>query len=78
MNDEELASLWTTLQPSGSARRRVDTRVFGWLDARETPLAREWIGLFGTGPFSAAALVAVSSVGVAAAAPLLWLVRLLM
>jgi hypothetical protein len=78
MNDEELGGVWTTLHPTVRQRRRVDARVFAWLEARDTPLAAEWIGLFRGAPFSAVGLVAVSAVSIATATPLLWLARALM
>ncbi len=78
MNDEELGGVWTTLQPTVRQRRRIDTRVFAWLEARDTPLATEWLGLFKVAPFSAAGLVAMSAVSIATAPPLVWLARALM
>ena len=78
MNDDELGGVWTTVQPTVPQRRRIDARVFAWLEARDTPLAAEWIGLFRVAPFSAAGLVAVSAVAVAATMPLLWFARALM
>ena len=78
MNDEELGSVWATLQPTVRRRRRIDTRVFASLEARDTPLAAEWLGLFRAAPLSAVGLVAVSAVSIATAPPLVWLVRALM
>ena len=57
MNDEELGAVFTTLQPTVGQRRRIDARVFAWLEARDTPLAAEWLGLFRATPFSASGLV---------------------
>ena len=78
MNDEEIAAVWTTLQPTMSQRRRIDGRVSAWLDARDTPLAAEWLGLFRTAPFAAFGLVAVSAVSVVLATPVLWVARALL
>jgi hypothetical protein len=78
MNDEEIGAVWTTLQPTGRQRRRIDAHVFAWLEARDTPLAAEWLGLFRVAPFSAVGLVAVSAVSITIATPLLWLARALM
>ena len=33
MNDEELGDAWTTLEPTVRRRRRIDARVFAWLEA---------------------------------------------
>jgi hypothetical protein len=77
VNDEELGAVWTTLQPTVSQRRRIDARVFAWLDARDTPLAAEWFGLFRAAPFSAIALVAVGAISIVTATPLVWLARAL-
>jgi len=78
MNDEELAIDWTTLQPTVRQRRRIDAHVFAWLEARDTPLAAEWLGLFRVAPFSAVGLIAVSAVAIVTATPLAWLARVLM
>jgi hypothetical protein len=78
MNDEELGGVWSTLQPTMRQRRGIDARVYAWLEAGDTPLAAEWLGLFKAAPFSAAGLVAVSAVSVVTATPLVWLARALM
>ena len=78
MNDEELGGVWTTFKPTARQRRRMDARVFGWLEARDTPLAAEWLEFFRIAPFSAVGLVAVSVVSIATAPPLVWLTRALM
>jgi hypothetical protein len=78
MNDEELAIDWTTLRPTVRQRRRIDAHVSAWLEARDTPLAAEWLGLFRVAPFSAVGLIAVSAVSIATATPLAWLARVLM
>jgi hypothetical protein len=78
MNDGELGGIWTTFQPTVRQRRRLDARVLAWLEARDTPLAAEWLELFRMAPVSTAGLVAVSAVSVAAAPPLVWLARALM
>ena len=78
MNNEELGGVWTTLQPTVRQRRRIDARVATWLEARDTALAAEWLGLFRVAPFAAVGLVAVSAVSIATATPLVWLARALM
>jgi hypothetical protein len=75
VNDEELGAVWTTLQPTVRERQRIDARVSAWLDARDTPLAAEWLGLFRTAPLSAVGLVSVSTVSIAT--PFVWLARAL-
>ena len=77
MNDEQFGAAWMTLQPTVRQRRRIDARVFAWLEARDTPLAAEWLGLVRVAPFSAAGLVAASAVSIATAPPLVWLARAL-
>jgi hypothetical protein len=78
MNDEELGVAWTTLGPTLRRRRRIDARVFAWLEARDTPLAAEWLGLFRVSPFAAVGLATVSAVSIVAATPLVWLARAMM
>ncbi len=78
MNDEELGGVWTTLEPGVRRRRRIDARVFAWLEARDTPLAAEWLDLFRGAPFASLGLAAVSAVSIVAAPPLVWFARALM
>jgi hypothetical protein len=78
MNDDELGVVWTTFEPSVRQRRRIDARVLASLEARDTPLAAEWLGLFRIAPFPAVGLAAVSVVSIATAAPFVWLVFVLM
>jgi hypothetical protein len=72
MNDEDLAGVWTTLQPTARQRQRIDARVLAWLDARDTTLAAEWLDLFRVSPFAALSLVAVSALAIITAPPLIW------
>lgn len=78
MNEEELSGVWTTLQPTMLQRRRIDARVSSWLEARDTSLAAEWLGLFRIAPFSGVGLVAASAVSLAFSTPFFWLTRALM
>jgi len=78
MTDEELVDAWAMLEPAARRRLSIDTRVFEWLDARDTPIAREWIGLFADAPFAALGLATVSAVAILTATPLVWFVRALM
>jgi hypothetical protein len=78
MNDEELGDAWTTLRPTVRQRRRIDAHVFAWLEARDTPLAGEWVGLFRVAPFAALGLATVSVVSIVVATPLVWFARALM
>jgi hypothetical protein len=78
MTDEEFVDAWTTLEPSMRQRRRIDARVFAWLDARDTSIAAEWLGLFKFAPFPALGLVMVSAVSIVIATPLIWFARALM
>jgi hypothetical protein len=78
MNDEEFDGVWARLQPTIPQRRRIDAHVLAWLEARDTPLAAEWLGLFRSAPFSAVSLAATSAVSVATAPPLVWLALALM
>jgi hypothetical protein len=78
MNDEALSEAWGGLAPTSEERRRIDTQVFSWLDAHDTSLAGEWLGLFKVEPLAAVSLAAVSAIALIAASPLFWLARALM
>jgi hypothetical protein len=72
MND--IAEALTALEPTIGQRRRIDAHVTAWLEARDTPLAAEWLGLLKARPFSAVGLLTASTVSLAAATPAVWLV----
>jgi hypothetical protein len=74
MTEPHIEEIWATLEPTADQRRRVEARVSAWLEARETTLAAEWLGLFRLQPLAAFGLVAVSGVSVAATPPVLWFV----
>ena len=78
MTDEELSLAWTTLEPTVRQRQRMRGRVFELLDARNTPLALEWVRLFRVAPLSVTGLLAASTASLATAAPVLWLARALL
>jgi hypothetical protein len=78
MTDDDLGDVWTTLEPTVGRRRRIDARVFAWLDAGDTTLAAEWLVLFKVAPFSALGLATVSAIAIIAATPLVWFARALM
>ena len=78
MIDDEMGGAWTTLGPTGLQRQRMEARVFSWLDARDTPLALEWLGLFRVTPVSAFGLLAASTASLVTATPILWLARVLL
>lgn len=78
MNEEELGAAWATLEPTVRQRQRIDRRVEAWLEAGDTPLAAEWLGLFRVAPLPAFGLVAVSAVSIVMATPLLWVARALL
>jgi hypothetical protein len=78
MNDEALDKTWTALDPTAGQRRRIDAQVSPWLEAHDTSLAAEWLGLFRVEPLAAFGLAAVSAVSVVAAPPLVWFARSLL
>jgi hypothetical protein len=78
MNDEPLAGDWETLAPEARQRRRMEGRVFTWLEAHDTPLAAEWLALIRVSPFAAIGLGTVSAMSLATAPPFIWLMRALL
>jgi hypothetical protein len=59
---------WTTLEPTIRQRRRIDARVAAGLEARDTPLVAEWLGLIKAEPFSVVGLLAASAASLLVAA----------
>lgn len=78
MNDEQLAQDWQTLAPAVEQRHRIEARVFGWLEAHDTSLAAEWLGLIRASPVAAVGLGGLSAVSIATAPPFIWLARALL
>jgi hypothetical protein len=78
VNDEDLAALWLTLDPTERQRHRIGRRVFAWLEARDTSLAAEWVTLFRRAPLPAFGLLSVGAVWVLASTPLVWVARALL
>jgi hypothetical protein len=72
MDDEYLARAWAALEPSEAERRRIEATVSAWLDARETSLMSEWLGLLRIHPFAALAYAAASAVALLVITPAGW------
>lgn len=70
MTDQELLDDWALMEPTPEQRRRINTRVFNWLEAKETSMVHEWLGLIRLSPITAAGLLAVSAVAMFVASPL--------
>ena len=78
MNEEALSNAWATLEPTGHRRQRIDARVSAWLEAHDTSLAAEWLGIFKVAPVPAFGLAMASAVSIAVAPPFVWLALSLM
>ena len=76
MSEAELAALWAQLGPDSRRRARIETRVFEWLEASETSLAGEWLGLLKVDPVRSLGLAAVGAVAVIALTPVGWIMAL--
>ena len=78
MDEPDLERVWTTLDPTPDQRRRMRVRVFDWVEAHDTSLAAEWLGLIKASPFASLGLAAVSVLSIITATPILWLARSMM
>lgn len=74
MTDQQIDETWAALEPTSAQRRRIDARVSAWLEARETSLLAEWLGLFRLHPLPALGLVSAGACAVAVSPPILWFV----
>jgi hypothetical protein len=72
MNEIELAGAWAALEPNPLQRQRIETRVREWLEARESSLAAEWLGLLKINPITGPGFAAVAVCLVLIATPLSW------
>lgn len=73
MNDAELMSLWSALEPDGRQRARIETRVFEWLEASDTSIASEWLGLLKVEPLRAFAYASIGAVALLLLTPIGWI-----
>ena len=74
MNDAELIATWSMLEPQARRRARIERRVFEWLEASETSLLGEWLGLLKVEPLTGLAYVAVGALSLLLLTPLGWIV----
>jgi hypothetical protein len=72
MNDDEIEAAWSALEPTPGQRRRIEARVRGWLDARQTSLAAEWLGLLKVRPLAGLGGAAAAACLMLFATPLSW------
>jgi hypothetical protein len=70
MNDTELVSTFSALEPSSRRRARIEKRVLEWLEAGETSLAGEWLGLLKVEPVKGLAYASVGALTLALFSPL--------
>jgi len=73
MNDTEIMRLWSVLEPSARRRARIETRVFHWLEASETSLVGEWLGLLKVEPLTGLAYAAVGALSLVLLSPVGWI-----
>lgn len=78
MNEADLAALWSQLGPDARRRARIQLRVFEWLEARETSLAGEWLGLLKVEPVAGFALAAVCAMSLTVLTPVGWITALVL
>jgi hypothetical protein len=74
MNDTALTQLWSTLEPNGYERARIEDRVFEWVEASETSLLGEWLSLIKMNPLGGLGLTAASALSMVMLSPLGWIV----
>jgi hypothetical protein len=74
MNDAELTATWSALEPSARRRARIETRLFEWLEASETSLLSEWLGLLKVEPLAGLAYVSVGALSLVLLTPVGWIV----
>lgn len=73
MSDEDLSLSWSALEPTERQRQRIEGRVSRGLDARETSLFAEWIGLLKLNPIAGLGFAAASALSFVLVTPIGWL-----
>ena len=77
MNDKELIGTWSALEPSARRRARIETRLFEWLEASETSLLGEWLGLLKVEPLTGLAYASVGALSLVLLTPIGWILAAL-
>jgi hypothetical protein len=77
VNDTQIMSLWSALEPSTRRRARIDTRVLEWLEASETSLAGEWLALLKVEPLTGLAYASVGALALVLLTPVGWVLSAL-
>jgi hypothetical protein len=78
MNESELVGTWSALEPSARRRARIETRLNEWLDASETSMLREWLGLLKVDPLTGLAYVSLGALSLVLLTPVGWIVSALL
>ncbi len=78
MTDTEIMKLWSALEPAANRRARIENRVFEWLDASETSIAAEWLGLLQVEPLTVFAYATVGAVSLILLTPIGWIAGFLL
>lgn len=73
MNDAKLTAMWSALEPGARRRARIESQVFEWIEAQETSLASEWLGLLKVDPLAGLAYVAAGAVSLVFLTPVGWM-----
>jgi hypothetical protein len=69
MNDTDFTQSWALLEADSRRRARIETRVFDWLEASETSLAGEWLGLLKVEPLTGLAFASVGALSLLVLTP---------
>jgi len=77
MNDTDIMRLWSELEPSSRRRARIEARVFEWLEASESSLASEWLGMLRVAPLTGLAYASVGALAVVVLSPVGWLLSVI-
>ena len=78
MNESELTAAWAALEPGARRRARIEAQVFEWVDASETSLFGEWLGLLKVEPLAGLAYASVGALSLLLLSPLGWIASFLL
>jgi hypothetical protein len=73
MNDAQIMAMWSALEPTARRRARIETQVFEWIEATETSLAGEWLGLLKVEPVRGLAFAALGAMSLVLLTPVGWM-----
>jgi hypothetical protein len=74
MNEDQLTAEWAQFELSAEQRHHIENRVLEWLEAGDTSLVAQWVGLIRFDPAASLGYAAAGAISLFFITPLSWFV----